>query len=121
AWGGTTNNAHFGPTRNPHDLARIPGGSSGGSAASVVACTSAGSFGTDTCGSVRIPAALCGCVGLKPTYGRISLHRVHPLAPSLDHGGPLARTVADVALLYSVPAGFDAADARTLPIEVGEV
>ncbi|HEY5334863.1 MAG TPA: amidase, partial [Mycobacteriales bacterium] len=90
AWGGTTNNPHFGPTRNPHDPTRIPGGSSGGSAASVAAGSCAGAFGTDTCGSVRIPAALSGCVGFKPTYGRISLHRVVPLAPSLDHGGPLA-------------------------------
>jgi len=81
AWGGTTSNGYTGPTRNPHAPDRIPGGSSGGSAASVVAGTSAGSFGTDTCGSVRIPAALCGCVGLKPTYGRISLCGVVPLAP----------------------------------------
>jgi aspartyl-tRNA(Asn)/glutamyl-tRNA(Gln) amidotransferase subunit A len=121
AWGGTTNNPHFGPTRNPHDASRIPGGSSGGSAASVVAGTCAGAFGTDTCGSVRIPAALSGCVGLKPTYGRISLHRVVPLAYSLDRGGPLARTVRDAALLYSVVAGFDPADARTLPVPVADV
>jgi len=121
AWGGTTNNPHLGPTRNPHDRARIPGGSSGGSAASVVAGSCAGAFGTDTCGSIRIPAALCGCVGLKPTFGRISLHRVVPLAYSLDHGGPLARTVRDVALLYSAVAGFDAADARTLPVAVPDV
>lgn len=121
AWGGTTNNPHYGPTRNPHDPGRIPGGSSGGSAASVVAGSSAGAFGTDTCGSVRIPAALCGCVGFKPSYGRISLHRVVPLAHSLDHGGPLARTVRDAALLYSAVAGFDAADARTLPVDVGDV
>lgn len=121
AWGGTTNNPHFGPTRNPHDPTRIPGGSSGGSAASVVAGSCAGAFGTDTCGSVRIPAALSGCVGFKPTYGRISLHRVVPLAYSLDHGGPLARTVRDAALLYAAVAGFDAADARTLPLAVGDV
>jgi Asp-tRNA(Asn)/Glu-tRNA(Gln) amidotransferase A subunit family amidase len=70
---------------------------------------------------VRIPAALCGCVGLKPTYGRISLHRVVPLARSLDHAGPLARTVRDVALLYSAVAGFDAADAGTLPVAVPDV
>jgi aspartyl-tRNA(Asn)/glutamyl-tRNA(Gln) amidotransferase subunit A len=121
AWGGTTNNPHFGPTRNPHDPTRIPGGASGGSAASVVAGSCAGAFGTDTCGSVRIPAALCGCVGFKPTYGRISLHRVIPLAPSLDHGGPLARTVRDAAVLYAAVAGFDTADARTLPVEVPDV
>lgn len=120
AWGGTTNNPHFGPTRNPHDHSRIPGGSSGGSAASVVAGSCAGAFGTDTCGSVRIPAALCGCVGFKPTYGRISLHRVVPLAPSLDHAGPIARTVGDAALLYRAVGGFDPSDARTLPFPVGD-
>lgn len=120
AWGGTTNNPHFGATHNPHDRSRIPGGSSGGSAASVVAGSCAGAFGTDTCGSVRIPAALSGCVGLKPTYGRISLHRVVPLAYSLDHSGPLARTVRDVALLYTAVAGFDARDARTLPVPVSD-
>jgi Asp-tRNA(Asn)/Glu-tRNA(Gln) amidotransferase A subunit family amidase len=70
---------------------------------------------------VRIPAALCGCVGLKPTYGRISLHRVVPLASSLDHGGPIARTVADAALLYRAVAGFDPRDARTLPVPVGDI
>jgi aspartyl-tRNA(Asn)/glutamyl-tRNA(Gln) amidotransferase subunit A len=121
AWGGTTNNVHFGPTRNPHDHTRIPGGSSGGSAASLVAGSCAGAFGTDTCGSVRIPAALSGCVGLKPTYGRISLHRVVPLAWSLDHAGPLARTVRDVALLYTAVTGFDPADARTLPMDAPPV
>lgn len=121
AWGGTTDNPHFGPTRNPHDRTRIPGGSSGGSAASVVVGSSAGAFGTDTCGSVRIPAALSGCVGLKPTYGRISLHRVVPLAPALDHAGPLTRTVRDAALLAEAVAGFDPADARTLPLAVPDL
>jgi aspartyl-tRNA(Asn)/glutamyl-tRNA(Gln) amidotransferase subunit A len=101
AWGGTTNNPHFGPTRNPYAPDRIPGGSSGGSAASVVARTALASVGTDTCGSVRIPAALCGCVGFKPTYGRVDLAGVVPLAPSLDHGGPITRTVADAALMYA--------------------
>jgi aspartyl-tRNA(Asn)/glutamyl-tRNA(Gln) amidotransferase subunit A len=120
AWGGTTSNGYTGPTRNPHAPARIPGGSSGGSAASVVAGTSAGSFGTDTCGSVRIPAALCGCVGFKPSYGRISLHRVVPLAPALDHAGPLARTVRDAAVLYGAVAGPDPADARTLADPVAD-
>jgi aspartyl-tRNA(Asn)/glutamyl-tRNA(Gln) amidotransferase subunit A len=109
AWGGTTTNPHFGPTRNPYDLDRIPGGSSGGSAASVVSRTALASVGTDTCGSVRIPAALSGCVGLKPTYGSIDLTGVVPLAPSLDHAGPLARTVPDVAVLFGVLAGQRAA------------
>jgi aspartyl-tRNA(Asn)/glutamyl-tRNA(Gln) amidotransferase subunit A len=120
AWGGTTSNGHTGPTRNPHAPDRIPGGSSGGSGASVVARTSAGSFGTDTCGSVRIPAALCGCVGFKPTYGRISLHRVVPLAPALDHAGPLTRTVRDAAVLYAAVAGRDTADARTIADPVAD-
>jgi aspartyl-tRNA(Asn)/glutamyl-tRNA(Gln) amidotransferase subunit A len=121
AWGGTTNNPHFGPTHNPHDPERVPGGSSGGSAAAVAAHTAAASVGSDTCGSVRIPAALCGCVGLKPTYGRISLHRVVPLCPSLDHAGPITRTVRDAGIVFMALAGFDAADARTLPLEVPDV
>jgi aspartyl-tRNA(Asn)/glutamyl-tRNA(Gln) amidotransferase subunit A len=99
AWGGTSDNPHFGAIHNPYALDRIPGGSSGGSAASVVARTSLASVGTDTCGSVRIPAALSGCVGLKPTYGLIDMTGVIPLAPSLDHAGPIARTVADAAVL----------------------
>ena len=102
AYGGTTTNPHYGPTRNPYDRSRIPGGSSGGSAASVVARTALGSVGTDTCGSVRIPAALSGCAGLKPTFGLIDLHGVVPLAPSLDHAGPIARTVEDLTLLFRV-------------------
>jgi len=121
AWGGTTDNPHFGPTRNPHDPERVPGGSSGGSAAAVVAHLAAASVGSDTCGSVRIPAALCGCVGFKPTYGRISLHRVVPLCPSLDHAGPITRTVRDAGIVFMALAGFDAADARTLPLEVPDV
>ncbi|HEV7936290.1 MAG TPA: amidase [Actinomadura sp.] len=121
AWGGTTNNPHFGPTRNPHDAERVPGGSSGGSAASVVARTSLASVGTDTCGSVRIPAALCGCVGLKPTYGRISLTGVTPLGPSFDHVGPITRTVADAALMYELLAGADPTDERTGRLPAVEV
>jgi aspartyl-tRNA(Asn)/glutamyl-tRNA(Gln) amidotransferase subunit A len=104
AWGGTSDNPHFGAVHNPYALDRIPGGSSGGSAASVVARTSIGSVGTDTCGSVRIPAALSGCVGLKPTYGLIDLTGVIPLAPSLDHAGPIARTVPDAAVLLGALA-----------------
>jgi aspartyl-tRNA(Asn)/glutamyl-tRNA(Gln) amidotransferase subunit A len=101
AWGGTCDNPHYGAVRNPYARDRIPGGSSGGSAASVVARTSLASVGTDTCGSVRIPAALSGCVGIKPTYGLVSMVGVIPLAPSLDHAGPLARTVADAATLLA--------------------
>jgi aspartyl-tRNA(Asn)/glutamyl-tRNA(Gln) amidotransferase subunit A len=113
AWGGTTSNVHFGATHNPHRRGHIPGGSSGGSAASIVSGTSLGSIGTDTCGSVRIPAALSGCVGLKPTYGRVSLHGIEPLGPSLDHVGPLARTVRDATLLFSAIVGADPADPRS--------
>jgi len=99
AYGVTTNNPHYGPTRNPWDLARIPGGSSGGSAAALAAGLCYGSIGTDTGGSIRIPASLCGIVGLKPTLGRVSVEGVIPLSPKLDCVGPLARTVHDAALL----------------------
>jgi aspartyl-tRNA(Asn)/glutamyl-tRNA(Gln) amidotransferase subunit A len=99
AYGVTSNNPHFGPVRNPWDLSRIPGGSSGGSAAAVAAGLCYGSIGTDTGGSIRIPAALCGVVGLKPTFGRVSVADIIPLAPRLDCVGPLARSVADAALL----------------------
>jgi len=99
AYGVTTNNPHYGPTRNPWDLARIPGGSSGGSAAALAAGLCSCSIGTDTGGSIRIPAALCGIVGLKPGIGRVSAEGVVPLSSHLDFVGPLARTVADAALL----------------------
>jgi aspartyl-tRNA(Asn)/glutamyl-tRNA(Gln) amidotransferase subunit A len=99
AYGVSTNNPHFGPTRNPWDLSRIPGGSSGGSAAAVAAGLCYGSIGTDTGGSIRIPAALCGIVGLKPTFGRVSVADVIPLSPRLDCVGPLARCCADAAAL----------------------
>jgi aspartyl-tRNA(Asn)/glutamyl-tRNA(Gln) amidotransferase subunit A len=99
AYGVTTNNPHFGPTRNPWDLSRIPGGSSGGSAAAVAAGLCYGSIGTDTGGSIRIPAALCGVVGLKPTLGRVSVADVIPLSPCLDCVGPLTRSADDAALL----------------------
>jgi|FaiFalDrversion3_1042247.scaffolds.fasta_scaffold03711_2 aspartyl-tRNA(Asn)/glutamyl-tRNA(Gln) amidotransferase subunit A len=102
AYGVTTVNPHYGPTRNPWDTSRIPGGSSGGSGAALAAGLCPLSLGTDTGGSVRIPAALCGVVGLKPTYGKVSRQGVFPLAWSLDHVGPMARTVRDVALLLEV-------------------
>ncbi len=110
AYGVTTNNAHYGPTRNPWDTARIPGGSSGGSGAALAAGICYGSVGSDTGGSIRIPAALCGIVGLKPTFGRVSCHGVVPLARSFDIAGPLARTVTDAALLLSAIAGADSLD-----------
>jgi aspartyl-tRNA(Asn)/glutamyl-tRNA(Gln) amidotransferase subunit A len=99
AYGVTSNNPHYGPVRNPWDLSRIPGGSSGGSAAAVAAGLCFGSIGTDTGGSIRIPASLCGIVGLKPHYRRVSTKGVVPLSKSLDHVGPLARTVVDAALI----------------------
>jgi len=108
---GTTNvNPHFGPCRNPWGLDRISGGSSGGSAASVSCGTAVASLGTDTSGSIRIPAAFCGVAGLKPTYGRVSKHGVFPLSPSLDHVGPIARTALDCALLLRCMAGYDPRD-----------
>jgi aspartyl-tRNA(Asn)/glutamyl-tRNA(Gln) amidotransferase subunit A len=99
AYGVTTSNPHYGPARNPWDLGRIPGGSSGGSAAAVAVGLCYGSIGTDTGGSIRIPASLCGTVGVKPGIGRVSAEGVVPLSPRLDVVGPLARTVADAALL----------------------
>jgi aspartyl-tRNA(Asn)/glutamyl-tRNA(Gln) amidotransferase subunit A len=113
AAGGTNNNPHYGPVHNPYDLNRIAGGSSGGSAAAVVARSALGAIGTDTGGSIRMPAALSGCVGLKPTYGRVSRYGVVPLAYSVDHVGPIARTVRDAALLLNAIAGPDPNDATT--------
>ena len=100
AFGSTNVHSHYGAVRNPWDTNRISGGSSGGSAASVVTAQAVASFGTDTGGSIRIPAAACGCVGFKPTYGRISLQGVIPLSCTLDHAGPLSRCVLDAAILY---------------------
>src|SRR6266446_9655754 len=99
AYGVTSNNPHYGPVRNPWDLERISGGSSGGSAAAVAAGLCYGSIGTDTGGSIRIPSALCGVVGLKPTFGRVSVKDVIPLSPHLDCVGPLARTMAGAAIM----------------------
>jgi aspartyl-tRNA(Asn)/glutamyl-tRNA(Gln) amidotransferase subunit A len=104
AYGVTSNNPHFGPVRNPWDLDRIPGGSSGGSAAALAAGLCYASIGTDTGGSIRIPASLCGVVGLKPGLGRVSVEGAIPLSPTLDFVGPMARTVADVALLFEAIA-----------------
>ncbi len=111
AYGTTTDNPHYGPCRNPWDRERIAGGSSGGSGAALAAGLCYLSVGTDTGGSIRIPASVCGCVGLKPTFGRVSRNGVLPLAWSLDHVGPMARTVEDAALLLGLLAGRDPADA----------
>jgi aspartyl-tRNA(Asn)/glutamyl-tRNA(Gln) amidotransferase subunit A len=110
AYGPTGDRSYFGPVRNPHDTSRISGGSSGGSGTAVAANLLYGSLGSDTGGSVRIPSALCGIVGMKPTFGRVSKHGVFPLSWTLDHVGPLTRTVEDNALLLNALAGYDPKD-----------
>jgi aspartyl-tRNA(Asn)/glutamyl-tRNA(Gln) amidotransferase subunit A len=102
------------PTRNPWDTARVPGGSSGGSAAAVIADMCLGAIGTDTGGSIRIPASLCGVTGLKPTYGRVSCFGVIPLSWSLDHVGPLARSAEDCALIFDIIARYDPRDPNSV-------
>jgi aspartyl-tRNA(Asn)/glutamyl-tRNA(Gln) amidotransferase subunit A len=110
AYGPTNLNPHYGDVRNPWNPERMSGGSSGGSAAAVAAGLALAALGTDTGGSIRIPAAACGCVGLKPTYGRVPLRGVIPLAASLDHAGPLCRCVQDAAIVLGAIAGADPAD-----------
>lgn len=110
AYGGSSLVSHFGEVHNPWNLERIAGGSSGGSAACVLAGMACASIGTDTAGSIREPASLCGCVGLKPTYGRVSCRGVIPLSTSLDHVGPLAASVHDVAIVLQAIAGYDPLD-----------
>jgi 1-carboxybiuret hydrolase len=119
AYGFTTENTHYGPTRNPHDLDRVAGGSSGGSAAAVAAGMVPLTVGSDTNGSIRVPAALCGVYGLKPTYGRISRAGAVLFAESFDHVGPFARSVRDIALAFDVLHGPDPRDpvASTRPAE----
>jgi len=120
AYGGSSLVSHFGDVHNPWNVARIAGGSSGGSAAAVAADLCYAAIGTDTAGSIREPAALCGCVGLKPTYGRVPSRGVIPLSLSLDHVGPLTATVADAAVVLQAIAGYDAADITTSDIPVAD-
>jgi aspartyl-tRNA(Asn)/glutamyl-tRNA(Gln) amidotransferase subunit A len=110
AYGITGSNAHYGPVHNPWALDRISGGSSSGSAAAIAAGLCVASVGTDTGGSIRVPSCFCGITGLKPTFGRVSVFGVQPLSPSLDHVGPLTRSVSDAAILLNVIAGRDALD-----------
>jgi aspartyl-tRNA(Asn)/glutamyl-tRNA(Gln) amidotransferase subunit A len=118
AFGGSSLVTHFGGVRNPWDVARIAGGSSGGSASAVDAALCCGALGSDTAGSIRQPAAYCGLVGLKPTYGLVSTRGVIPLSWSLDHVGPMTRTVADAALLLQAIAGYDPEEITSVRMEV---
>src|SRR5271157_2501271 len=119
AYGVTNDNPFYGPARNPWDATRVPGGSSGGSGAAVASSQCIASLGSDSGGSIRIPSAVCGVVGLKPTYGRVSRYGAIPLAWSLDHVGPLTKTVEDAAIMLAAIAGPDprdpSASSRPLP------
>jgi Asp-tRNA(Asn)/Glu-tRNA(Gln) amidotransferase A subunit family amidase len=119
-YGGSSLVSHFGEVRNPWDCERIAGGSSGGSAAAVAAGLAYAAIATDTSGSIREPAALCGCVGLKPTYGRVPSQGVIPLSASLDHVGPQALTVEDATIILQVIAGYDAADVTSADVPVAD-
>ena len=114
AHGSSTENSAYGPTKNPHDTSRVPGGSSGGSAAAVAAHMTLGAFGTDTGGSIREPASFCGIVGLKPTYGAVSRSGLIAMGSSLDQAGPLAKTVADAELLFGAIRGEDPLDSTSV-------
>jgi aspartyl-tRNA(Asn)/glutamyl-tRNA(Gln) amidotransferase subunit A len=118
AYGTTSDNVHFGAIHNPWDLDHVPGGSSGGSGAAVAAGLAFVATGSDTGGSIRMPAAACGCVGLMPTYGRVSLRGAIPLSWTLDHAGPLTRTVRDAAIALQAMAGHDPRDPHSVDVPV---
>ena len=118
AWGGTTDNPHYGPTRNPWNPERFPAGSSGGSGAAVAARECFGAIGTDTGGSIRLPSAVNGVTGIRPTIGRVSNYNIVPLAWSMDTAGPMTRTVADCAVMFSAIAGHDPKDEDSARVPV---
>src|SRR5215467_7761003 len=120
AYGGSSLVSHFGDVHNPWDVKHIAGGSSGGSAASVPSGMCCAAIGTDTAGSIREPASLCGCVGLKPTFGRVPSRGVIPLSASLDHVGPLAATVSDAAIVLQAIAGYDPDDITSSDVPVAD-
>jgi aspartyl-tRNA(Asn)/glutamyl-tRNA(Gln) amidotransferase subunit A len=118
AYGGTSAVTYFGPVHNPWNPELTPGGSSGGPGAAVAAGMCFASIGTDTAGSIRIPASYCGIVGLKPTYGRVSIRGIIPISQTLDHAGPMCRTVEDAAMMLNAVAGYDPKDATTVDMPV---